>query len=65
MRAIIHITIEDDTPEEQLIAAGASSEWLRDLYEKAFQNIITTTLSPGGRSDLHVEIEDNTKEADK
>lgn len=63
MKASILVTIEDDTPEEKLIAAGLSREIIRVLYTDAFKRIIDDVKTPGCRSTLYVEVKDNTKEA--
>ncbi len=64
MKASIFITLEDDTPEEKLIAAGMSREIIRVLYMDAFKRIIDDVKTPGCRSTLYVEVKDNTKEVD-
>lgn len=65
MRAIIQITIEDDTPEEMLLARGMSRGTLREMYEEAMLKIINAITAEGCRASLIVGVGDNTKEADK
>lgn len=64
MRAKIYITIEDDTTEKQLIAAGGSRESVRDIYHAAFQRLLDAALAPGCRADLRVEVMEGEKNAD-
>ena len=58
MRAKIYITIEDDTPEEKLTAAGMSRERLHDLYYIAFRRLLAAAVQPGCRADLRVVVDD-------
>lgn len=60
MTAKIYITIEDDTPEEQLIAAGGSREKVRDLYYMAFKRLLDGAITPGCKADLRVVVDDAT-----
>ena len=62
MKAKIYITIEDDTSEEQLIAAGGSREKMREIFHESFQMMLDAVTSPGRRADLRVVVEDNTKD---
>lgn len=58
MRAKIYITIEDDTTEKQLIAAGGSRESVRDGYHEVFRRLLAASLAPGCRADLCVVVDD-------
>lgn len=62
MRAKIYITIEDDVSEEQMTAAGVSRAGIRDIYMAAFGNMLRNAQTPDSRTDLRVEVDDNTKE---
>lgn len=61
MRAQIYITIEDDTTEEKLTAAGMSRERLHDLYYNTFRCMLADAAQLGCRADLRVEVDDNHK----
>lgn len=67
MRATITITLEDDISEEKLNAAGISRGALLKLYEGGFIYFLEAIDDGSGRikKDLHIVIEDNTKEAEQ
>lgn len=63
MRAKIYITITDDTPEEKLATIGQTPEKIRKIYEDTFELMLNAACAPGCTYELHVSVDDNTKEA--
>jgi hypothetical protein len=63
MRAKVTITLADQTSEEKLLTHGFNSEMLLELYYKAFENILEEFKVEGMTTDLHIIVDDNTKES--
>ena len=65
MRVKVYITLTDQTSEGAMIARGVTSKKLLDIYTQGFKNFLEGIKSQGVKIDLHVAVDDNTKEDTK
>lgn len=58
MKAKINIVIWDDTPQEVFDAAGITNDYLKNLYEFTFKEILEDSVVDRCNYELDVEITD-------
>lgn len=62
MKINVSITLTDQSSEEEMVARGVTRETLLAIYTQGFQNLLENLRTQEVKIDLHVAVEDNTKE---
>lgn len=62
MKIKIDIALWDNTTTEDLEELGVAEKFVQKVYEDAVRKLVEAALDPRMEYELHIEVEDNTKQ---